>query len=126
MQANRGRDTSPELLVRRLLHARGLRYRVHYRPAGMKRRSIDVAFTRQRLAVFVDGCFWHQCPEHFVAPKSHSTFWDQKIKSNCARDRETTALLERSGWAVLRFWEHDAPENVADSIIASLSALDAS
>lgn len=116
MQANRGRDTEPEMRVRRLLHALGARYRVHYRPAFMPRRSIDIAFPRRRVACFVDGCFWHGCPHHFVPPKANRSYWEGKIDANQDRDRGTDALLTEHGWIVLRFWEHEAPDVVAQTI----------
>ena len=116
MQANGRRDTKPEVAVRRLLHASGLRFRVQYPVEGNRRRSIDIAFTRQRVACFIDGCFWHGCPIHFVAPKSNAAFWRTKIGGNMERDAETTALLEHYGWQVVRFWEHEQPLEVARAI----------
>lgn len=107
MQANRGRDTGPELQLRRLLHTAGLRYRVHWPVPGDRRRRIDIAFTRSKVAVFVDGCFWHRCPDHYSAPKANGDFWDAKIRKNAERDAHTTSLLADAGWLVMRFWEHD-------------------
>jgi DNA mismatch endonuclease (patch repair protein) len=121
MQANRGRDTGPELAVRRLLHASGLRYRVNYRLPGLRRRSIDIAFTRRKVACFVDGCFWHYCETHYVPPKSNAVFWANKIAQNSQRDRETDAALTAAGWVVLRFWEHETAENIAEQIGRALS-----
>ncbi|WP_082822947.1 very short patch repair endonuclease [Microbacterium sp. T32] len=115
MQRNRGRDTSPELAVRRLLHAAGLRYRVDFAPLGGRRRA-DIVFTRKRLAVFIDGCFWHGCPIHATRPKANADYWGPKLDRNVERDLETTASLESAGWAVLRFWEHEAPTEVAETI----------
>lgn len=118
MRANRRRDTSPEVAVRRLLHATGLRYRVDYAPSATnRRRKADIVFTRARLAVFVDGCFWHGCTQHYQAPKTNDAYWAQKIQANSGRDRETDALLISEGWKVLRFWEHEAPESVARTIV---------
>lgn len=117
MQANRRRDTGPELRLRRLLHAAGLRYRVDYPPLAGVRRRADVAFTRSRVAVFVDGCYWHGCPTH--GPKKFGTnaeFWTAKIAANRARDADTDARLEAAGWRVLRFWEHDDPAAAARRI----------
>jgi DNA mismatch endonuclease (patch repair protein) len=113
-QANR--DTSPEMAVRRLLHAAGHRYRLHRAVPGMKRRSIDIAFPGARIAVFLDGCFWHGCPEHATAPKSNAQWWRTKLDRNIARDAETNRQLEEAGWKVLRFWEHEAPEEVARAV----------
>ncbi len=109
MRANRSRDTRPELLLRSALHRAGLRFRVHYsvRVDGGRAVVVDVAFTRRRLAVFVDGCFWHACPVHSVTPKANSTYWGPKLSSNAERDLETVRRLERAGWEVIRVWEHE-------------------
>jgi DNA mismatch endonuclease (patch repair protein) len=121
MQSNRHRDTSPELAVRRLLHAEGLRYRVDVRPIPSLRRRADVVFPRQKVAVFIDGCFWHGCPQHGSRSfKTNATFWEQKINRNVERDSDTTALLEAEGWLVLRFWEHLDPALVASVIAIEL------
>jgi DNA mismatch endonuclease (patch repair protein) len=116
MQGNRGRDTKAELAVRRLVHAAGLRYRVNARPEPDLRRTADLLFTRVRVAVFIDGCYWHGCPEHFSMPATNFEYWSGKIGRNRARDLETTALLEARGWLVLRFWEHEPPIAVAERI----------
>jgi DNA mismatch endonuclease, patch repair protein len=121
MQANRGRDTQPELAVRRALHAAGMRYRVNFRPDFMRRRTIDIAFTRWQVACFIDGCFWHGCPEHFVEPRSNPDYWLPKIERNRQRDGETREILSRHGWSPLRFWEHEDPERVVAVIIDSLA-----
>ncbi|MDX2606313.1 very short patch repair endonuclease [Streptomyces caniscabiei] len=120
MSRQASKDTAAELAVRRLLHAGGLRYRVEYPVPGMARRRIDVAFTSVRLAVLIDGCFWHGCPEHATQPKSNAEWWRQKLDRNMARDAETTAHLAAAGWEVLRFWEHEAPEAVAVSIASAV------
>ncbi|PTL73228.1 very short patch repair endonuclease [Rathayibacter caricis DSM 15933] len=116
MQANRGRDTKPELMLRSELHRRGLRYRVNLRPERDLRRTADLLFSRARVAVFVDGCFWHGCPQHFSQPKTNPDFWLKKIERNRNRDRDTSALLETRGWIVIRFWEHEIMEGAADSV----------
>jgi len=126
MQANRGRDTTPELAVRSLLHARGLRYRVNVPLAFDRRRRADIIFTRVRLAVFIDGCYWHGCPQHFQLPKTNTSFWQAKIAGNQARDAETDAALRAGGWSVLRFWEHEHPEQVVDAVIRSYVRLSSS
>ncbi|MFE5495615.1 very short patch repair endonuclease [Streptomyces virginiae] len=113
------RDTAQEVAVRRLLHAAGLRYRVNLPVPGMRRRTIDIAFTRARIAVFLDGCFWHGCPEHATRPKANAEWWRVKLEKNVSRDLETTAHLESAGWTVLRFWEHESPDTVAHKIAAS-------
>lgn len=122
MQANRGRDTKAELAVRRLVHARGLRYRVNVRPERDLRRTADLLFTRARVAVFIDGCYWHGCPQHFSIPATNLDYWEGKIGRNRRRDIETTALLEERGWTVLRFWEHETPGSVADSIAEAVQS----
>lgn len=122
MRANPGRNTGPELLVRRILHARGLRYRVNVAPVAGLRRTADVVFPRQRIAVFIDGCFWHGCPTHYIPPKANSEFWSDKVSSNRRRDLETTERFAAAGWRVLRFWEHEEAEAVADAIQAAVRA----
>lgn len=116
MQANRSRDTSPEIAVRRFLHAWGLRYRVDFRLAPPLRRRADIVFTRARVAVFIDGCFWHGCERHYQAPRANHDFWASKVNQNRLRDLETDRILRGEGWQVLRYWEHEAPEGVAASI----------
>ncbi|WP_108249961.1 very short patch repair endonuclease [Planctomonas deserti] len=117
MQSNKGRDTKPELAVRRLLHAAGVRYRVNYRPIPRLRRTADIVFTRANVAVFIDGCFWHGCPEHYQRPAANRDFWDSKVTQNATRDLETTRRLEAEGWVVLRFWEHESAADVARAIL---------
>jgi DNA mismatch endonuclease (patch repair protein) len=123
MSRNRRRDTRPELLLRRLLHARGLRFRVDYpiRTDEIKVRP-DVVFTRRRLAIFVDGCFWHGCPEHGNIPTRNQSYWVPKLERNRARDSLVTAALIRAGWVVLRVWEHEPVTAVAARILESLAA----
>ena len=107
MSQLRRRDNEAELAVRRLLHAAGYSYRVAYPVPGMPRRTIDIAFTRAKVAVFIDGCFWHGCPEHGTKPTSNAEWWATKLAANVARDLDTTQWLESQGWTVLRFWEHE-------------------
>lgn len=103
-------DTAPEIQIRKELWRRGLRYRVAMRIAGVRP---DVAFAKQRLAVFIDGCFWHGCPVHYTSPRSRLDFWSSKLWSNFERDRRQTLALVRAGWRVVRLWEHDAAAPVA-------------
>ncbi len=115
MQSNRRRDTKPELAIRALLHAAGLRYRVDFAPLGGRRRA-DIVFTRAKIAVFVDGCFWHGCPLHATLPKHNSNYWVPKLQRNIDRDRDTDEQLRSAGWTVFRCWEHESPTEVADRI----------
>ncbi|MFW6691537.1 very short patch repair endonuclease [Streptomyces sp. MAR4 CNX-425] len=111
MRANRGRDTSPERALRSLLWASGIRgYRVSKAPVRGLRRTADLVFGPSRVAVFVDGCYWHRCPLHYTAPKTNAAEWHKKVERTVERDRETDARLREAGWLVLRFWEHEAPE----------------
>jgi DNA mismatch endonuclease, patch repair protein len=116
MSRQRRRDTAPEIALRRQLHARGLRYRVAWPIPGLSRRTVDIAFTRARLAVFVDGCFWHSCPEHATYPSANGAWWAAKLAANQQRDRTTTEHLEASGWTVVRIWEHEDPYQVASRL----------
>lgn len=123
MSTARRKDTAPELALRRELHALGLRYRVTYPVPGQRRRTIDVAFTKVRLAVFVDGCFWHGCPEHGTQPRTNSSWWQQKLAANTARDRDTDRLLREAGWTVLRFWEHEPAGDAAALVVTAVADL---
>lgn len=105
MRANRSRDTRPELELRRLLHAAGLRYRVCVRPIPAIRRTADIVFRSAKVAVDVRGCFWHGCPEHYTRPASNRQFWDAKLARNIMRDKETASLFEEAGWHVVVVWE---------------------
>lgn len=118
MQANRGTDTRPERRLRSLLHVAGMRYRVNMPIPGNRRRRADITFTKVGLYVFVDGCFWHGCPTHFVVPKTRTKFWVAKIEDNRRRDRETTKALQSEGATVLRVWEHEPPEQAAAQVVA--------
>lgn len=116
MQANRSRDTQPELRLRSLLHARGLGFRVSVRPLPDLRRTADIVFRPARVAVFVDGCFWHGCPEHGSQPRANSDYWAPKLARNVERDAETNSALEAAGWEVIRVWEHDDADQAAQRI----------
>ena len=122
MRAVLRRDNRPEVAVRKLLHADGLRYRVAYPIPGQRRRTIDIAFTRARLAVYIDGCFWHGCPVHATSPKVNREWWVEKIAANRARDAAATEQLEVLGWAVLRFWEHEPAGSVVRAVHEALAA----
>jgi DNA mismatch endonuclease (patch repair protein) len=123
MQRQRRKDTEPELLIRRALHRAGLRYRVGVPVPGLRRRTIDIAFTRIKLAVFVDGCFWHGCPEHATWPKANAGWWEAKILKNRSRDRETNVRLQEAGWRVVRIWEHEPPDQAATHLLETVAVL---
>ncbi|MFC8856161.1 very short patch repair endonuclease [Streptomyces sp. NPDC057144] len=120
MQAIRSRDTKPEWLIRRLVHAQGLRYRVGAKPLPGLRRTADMVFRPAKVAVFIDGCYWHGCPEHYVPPKTNAGYWSDKVARNMARDRDTDQRLAKAGWTVLRFWEHEPSTDCADRIAAEV------
>ena len=120
MSRQRRRDTNAEMTLRQLLHARGLRYRVNRALPGMPRRRADLTFPLQRVVVFVDGCFWHGCPEHQTKPKNNAAWWAAKLKRNIERDGETDAHMGELGWAVVRVWEHEDPECAADRVEAAV------
>jgi DNA mismatch endonuclease, patch repair protein len=121
MQGNRKRDTRPELALRSELHRRGLRYRIDAKPLVGLRCRADIVFRRQMVAVFVDGCFWHGCPEHGTSPRTNPSYWSAKIARNVERDRRNDAELSAAGWAVVRVWEHEDPANAADKITQILA-----
>jgi DNA mismatch endonuclease (patch repair protein) len=113
MRANRRRNTAPEMAVRRLVHAAGLRYRVDARPIGSLNRRADLVFSRAKVAVFIDGCYWHGCPEHGTKARTNTDYWVPKIARNRERDAETDRLLADAGWQVIRVWEHEDAAEVA-------------
>jgi DNA mismatch endonuclease (patch repair protein) len=123
MQGNRKRDTAPEMALRRTLHRMGLRYRVASRPEPGLRWTADIVFPRARLAIFVDGCFWHGCPEHFAAPRTNMSYWGPKILGNMARDVRVQDDLRSVGWVTLRFWEHEDMESAARLVREALDRL---
>ncbi|MEU7514933.1 very short patch repair endonuclease [Streptomyces sp. NPDC042898] len=122
MSKQRSRDTGVEMALRRILHASGLRYRVHRRPLKGVRREADIVFGPAKVAVFVDGCFWHACPEHATWPKRNSEFWRTKIEKNRTRDANTDARLEAAGWVSVRVWEHEAADEAAARVAAVVEA----
>lgn len=123
MSRQQRRDTKPELLVRKILHSRGIRYRIDAAPETGMRCKADLLWRGLRLAVFIDGCFWHGCPEHATRPKANEAWWAEKLDGNIQRDRRTDLQLTTHGWTVLRFWEHEQPSIVADAICATLAEL---
>ncbi|MCB9919175.1 MAG: DNA mismatch endonuclease Vsr [Planctomycetes bacterium] len=110
----------PELELRRRLHAMGFRYRVDAPPLKGMRRRADVVFGKARVAVFVDGCFWHRCPEHSTIPKSNRNWWLAKLEANVQRDRDTDAWLRERGWCVIRSWEHEDPDDAARRVVQAV------
>lgn len=122
MRRQARRDTEPELALRRELWRRGMRYRVDVAPIAGLRRRADLVFTRAGVVVFVDGCFWHSCPEHATVPKASRDWWIEKLQTNVRRDRDTDARLDAAGWEVIRAWEHEPVAEVADRIVESLKS----
>lgn len=122
MKKVRIRDTGPEMAIRKVLYGQGLRYRVNYRPKepDIGRSTIDIAFPGCRLAVFIDGCFWHCCPEHGEIPTANRDWWLTKFAENKSRDERITNTLVFGGWKVLRFWEHEPAAQAVKKILSSL------
>lgn len=121
MQVQRTRDTAPELAIRRLLHAQGLRYRVDEAPLPGLRRRADIVFGPAKVAVYVDGCFWHGCPQHGNRPTRNADYWAAKLDRNRRRDADTDAQLTAAGWLALRLWEHEPPEEAASRVASVVS-----
>ncbi|WP_276517835.1 very short patch repair endonuclease [Stenotrophomonas acidaminiphila] len=117
----RQKGTGAEIALRRELYRRGLRYRVDFEVLKKPRRVADIAFSGRMIAIFVDGCFWHGCPEHATWPKRNSDFWRKKIETNRARDADTNERLRNIGWTELRFWEHEPPTDAADIVIQTVA-----
>lgn len=122
MRATRQRDTPPEMALRSALHGMGLRFRVQRSPVSGLRRRADVVFGPSRVAVFVDGCFWHGCPEHGTWPRTNAEWWREKIESNRKRDQNTDARLAEAGWLSVRVWAHENPTEAAGKIAAIVRA----
>ncbi|MGH8995234.1 MAG: very short patch repair endonuclease [Acidimicrobiales bacterium] len=121
MRGNRKKDTRPERLLRSELHRMGLRFRKHVAITGLGRTAnVDVCFPRQRLAVFIDGCFWHRCPDHGSSPRSNTNYWGPKLAANVERDREVDSALRAVGWRVIRIWEHEPSHQGAVIVAAAL------
>ena len=113
MRSNRGRDTRPEVALRSAVHARGLRYRVAAQPINGLRRTADLVFPTEPVAVFLDGCFWHGCPEHHTIAVTNAGYWAEKVTANRAKDADTDRRLADAGLMTIRIWEHEAPEQAA-------------
>ncbi|MGV9827799.1 very short patch repair endonuclease [Gordonia sp. NPDC003429] len=123
MSKQRSRDTDPEVALRKVLHARGVRFRTDVKLEKDLRTRADIAWRGAGLAVFVDGCFWHGCPQHATRPSANADWWAQKLDGNIARDRRTDEVLRERGWTVRRYWEHESPETIADDVIRTLDDL---
>ncbi|MFF4710292.1 very short patch repair endonuclease [Streptomyces eurythermus] len=122
MSRQKSRNTEVEMALRRALHAAGLRYRVHRKPLKGVRREADVLFGPAKVAVFVDGCFWHGCPQHATWPKTNADFWRAKIEGNRRRDMDTDERLASAGWLAVRVWEHEDPVEAAARVVAFVRA----
>lgn len=116
MSRIRGRDTKPEILLRKSLWRKGFRYSLHSRRLAGKP---DIAMSKYKIAIFIDGCFWHRCPAHFKEPRNNKEFWKKKITSNLERDERNNLLLKNAGWTVLRFWEHEVSGKI-DSVVRKI------
>lgn len=122
MAAIRSRDTKPEIMLRQALFREGIRYRVHNSLTGKP----DIVFPRKKLAIFVDGCFWHGCPRCYQEPENNREFWRNKVETNRRRDAQVNEALRNSGWTVIRLWEHDIKKNAdgaAQEIMATLESI---
>jgi DNA mismatch endonuclease (patch repair protein) len=122
LSKQRRRDTKPEVALRRELHRRGLRYFVDRAPLKGMRRRADLVFPRRKVAVYVDGCFWHSCPVHATKPRNNAQWWADKLAANVARDRDTDTRLIEEGWRVVRIWEHEDPVVAAQRVVDDLAA----
>jgi DNA mismatch endonuclease (patch repair protein) len=121
MRSNRRTDTKPEIALRTALHAMGYRYRKDFRlDLPLRRVRPDIAFTRRKVAVFVDGCFWHACPDHGSKPKNNEWYWSPKLAKNVERDRAADEALRQAGWTVVRLWEHVPLADAVDQVIAAV------
>ncbi|MEU9144347.1 very short patch repair endonuclease [Streptomyces sp. NPDC048349] len=126
MSRQKSRDTRVELALRKALHAKGARYRIHRKPVKGVRREADIVFGPARVAVFVDGCFWHCCPQHATWPKNNAEFWRAKIEGNRRRDMDTDARLAEAGWLAVRVWEHERPDEAAERVLEIVTSRRAS
>ena len=112
MSRIKGKDTEPELILRKALWANGLRYRLKNKLPGRP----DIFFPARKIAIFIDGCFWHGCPDHCQIPKTNQPFWESKLSKNKSRDKEVSRVLENGGWCVIRLWEHDVKNDLSNCV----------
>lgn len=115
-------ESEIERRVRSELHRRGLRFRKHLAPLAGVRCRPDIVFSRQRLAIFIDGCFWHQCPEHGSLPRANRQWWKDKLEANVARDQRNNASFAAAGWTVMRFWTHEEIDSIVDAVVLRLGS----
>ena len=120
MRAAKPRDTAPEKAIRSAIHSRGLRFRIDSKPIKELNRRADIVLRSVKVAIFIDGCFWHGCPIHGTQAKANAEFWCSKIKRNQERDADTTRQLKEAGWKVIRVWEHEDPMEAAEKIYNSI------
>jgi DNA mismatch endonuclease (patch repair protein) len=120
MKSTGRRDTAPEVALRTLLHRMGFRYRIDRKPLPGLRRRADLVFVGARIAVYIDGCFWHGCPLHATWPKENAKFWHDKIEANRRRDADTDRRLQDARWTVIRVWEHESPVTAAERVAAAV------
>lgn len=121
MQANRRTDTAPEIALRSALHRQGLRFRKDLLLASVEGRPRpDIVFPRAKVAVFMDGCFWHSCPTHGRPPATNLDYWQPKFQANVRRDRANDTALRDAGWTVVRVWEHESPDEAVDAVLHAL------
>ena len=123
MQSVGQKDTPKELAVRKILFGKGYRYRINCKPLKNLNRKADIIFIKYKLAIFIDGCFWHLCPKHGSIPNANRKYWENKLYTNVQRDKETNEILQNNGWIVLRFWEHDDPNYAANAIICEIDRI---
>ena len=124
MSKIRGKDTKPELLLRKSIFRRGYRYRINYRFKELNFKP-DMVFVSKKLCVFIDGCFWHKCPRCYRTPKTHKKYWLPKIERNVERDRQQDTYLRKNGWKVIRIWEHEINENIQAVVVHITEMIDA-
>jgi DNA mismatch endonuclease (patch repair protein) len=122
MKGNRAIDTAPERAVRSALHRAGFRYRKHAKPLAGLRCAADLVFRTERVAVFIDGCYWHRCPQHGTSPTTNSDYWRAKLNRNVARDRRNDAALLQAGWLVVRAWEHEPASDVVARVARAVES----